>query len=77
MRYEYDDGFRFEADTPEEICAAIHNSMKFRWTDSLEEWMRDHAERCSRWDGKIYSAENFEEHVIDLLRHGVIRRIGD
>jgi len=76
MRYEYDDGFQFEADTPEEICAAIRNSMKFQWTDSPEDWMRGHAERCALWDGKDYSAESLDAHVADLLRHGVIRRIG-
>lgn len=74
MRYEYADGFRFDADTPEDICAAIRDSMKFQWTDSLEEWMRGHAKRCAMWDGKEYSAESYEKHVADLLRHGVIRQ---
>ena len=75
MHYEYADGFRFEADTPESICMAIRNSMKFQSPESLEDWMRGHAERCAMWDGKKYSADSFEAHVADLLRNAVIRPI--
>ena len=75
MRYQYHDGFEFEADTPEQVCRALMNSMLFPFNDTLEEWMRDHAERCEAWNSKPYRDDSFEHHVADLLRHGILTEI--
>ncbi len=75
MRYQYHDGFTFEADTPQGICQALKDSMRFQFDATLEDWIREHAERCRKWNGKNYSAESAEAHAADLLRHGIIQKL--
>ena len=75
MRYQYHDGFEFEADSPQEICQALQASMRFQPDGTLEDWMQGHADRCRNWNGKNYSTESFTAHAADLLRHGIIREI--
>lgn len=72
MRYRYADGFEFDANNAREVCEALWHSMHFQFYDTLEEWLRQNAEHCQRWNGKDYSADTAEAHVADLLLHGML-----
>lgn len=73
MRYRFTrDGFEFEADSPHEICEALWHSMKFQFYGSLEEWLTANARILKNCTGKNFSTIGTEEHVFDLLQHGII-----
>ena len=75
MRYRFIDGYEFEADTAEEICAAIWKSMKFSFRSSLQEWMDANASVMREGLGERLRTDTPEHHVEDMLAAGIIREI--
>ena len=75
MRYRFIDGYEFEADTAEEICAAIWKSMKFAFHSSLQEWMDANASVMSEGLGERLRTDTPEHHVEDMIKAGIIREI--
>ncbi|MBP3731404.1 MAG: hypothetical protein J6I40_08050 [Mailhella sp.] len=75
MRYRFIDGYEFEADTAEEICAAIWKSMKFAFHSSLQEWMDANASVMSEGLGERLRTDTPEHHVEDMIKAGIIRGI--
>lgn len=72
MKYRYQDGFEFEADSPQEIAEKLWQS-KFVPDATLEQWMEGFARRAQMMDGAIIRTSSVEELVEDLFRTGRIR----
>lgn len=70
LKYRYCDGFEFEADSPEEACHIIWNSMLFKWDKTLNEWMKSNANAAS--DRGDVRSDTPAHHIIDLLHHGIL-----
>ena len=73
--HRFIDGYEFEADNAEEICAVIWKSMKFAFHSSLQEWMEANASVMSEGLGEHLRADSPAHHVEDMLAEGIIRKI--
>lgn len=75
MKYEYMDGFKFDAADDLSICTTIWKSMKFRLYDTLEEWMSGNSYVLSQIFEEPFRGDTPEHIVEDMLARGVLKSV--
>ncbi len=75
MKYEFLDGYRFEANTAREVCEALWHSMKFKLEPTVEAWMQANAKVMANMRGAELRTDTCENHVADMLATGVLLQI--
>lgn len=71
MKYRMLNGKIAEADSLRQL-AEIMNEMVMTPADTLEEWMKDSAERAQVYSGSIMRCTTVEEHIEDLIKEGFV-----
>jgi len=74
MKYETLDGKVFKAKSLEDLAHALWQS-KFIPEPSLKEWMRASACRAEMYNGTKLRTDVVENHIIDMIAHGLLREL--
>lgn len=71
MNYRMLNGRVVGADSPRQL-AEIMNEMVMTPAETLEDWMKESAERAHVYSGSIIRCTTVEEHIEDLIAEGFI-----
>lgn len=74
MNYRMLNGKVVGADSPRHL-AEIMNEMVMTPAETLEDWMKESAERAQIYSGSIIRCATVEEHIEDLIAAGFITPI--
>jgi hypothetical protein len=74
MRFETIGEDIIEADDLYGIAVAL-SRLQFEPSASLQEWMEGSAERAYMWNKSVVSTESAEQHILDLVSAGLIKRL--
>ena len=71
MNYRMLNGKIVGVDSPRQL-AKIMNEMVMTPAETLEDWMKESAERAQVYSGSIIRCTTVEEHIEDLIAEGFI-----